>query len=249
MKRTHIVVLAMFMALVFMFPSNNVFAATYAGGSILNIVPGDINGDGRVDVKDKITLARYLRGENVRYVRAALDTDGNGVINRGDYARLANYIDGKKVCVYPIDKYGFTWPAPGTEYVTQYYGERIMPASGEKRFHKGIDIPATMGTPVVAVADGEVVAASNNCEHRDKKACGCNGGAGNFIRIRVADGVEVCYYHLRNVPEGLFDEGHKVRRGDIVGYVGDTGMAMTPHLHFAIKENGKTVNPLRYIYK
>ncbi|MBA4373526.1 MAG: hypothetical protein C0402_11775 [Thermodesulfovibrio sp.] len=122
------------------------------------------------------------------------------------------------------------WPVAGR--VTSSFGERDHPRSGEPKFHTGIDIAAEPGTPVKATADGIV------------SFSGWSGGGGNLAVIEHGFGFSTYYAHNRMV---VVKVGQKVRRGEVIGYVGSTGNSTGPHLHYEIIRSGKVVNPLSYI--
>ncbi len=122
------------------------------------------------------------------------------------------------------------WPAKG--FITDGFGYRIDPFTGKRAFHKGIDISARRGTPVVAPADGIVTMA------------GKTKGYGNFVVINHQNNIETRYGHLRDI---FVKKGQIVKRGDVIGTVGNTGRSTGPHLHFEVRVNGKAVNPRDYI--
>jgi murein DD-endopeptidase MepM/ murein hydrolase activator NlpD len=96
--------------------------------------------------------------------------------------------------------------------------------------HQGIDFAAPTGTPVVAAGDGEVVEA------------GPRAGYGNWLRIRHADGWDTAYAHLSGFAAGL-KPGLAVRQGEVVGFVGESGEATGPHLHYEVWRDGVRVDP------
>jgi murein DD-endopeptidase MepM/ murein hydrolase activator NlpD len=100
------------------------------------------------------------------------------------------------------------------------------------RPHYGIDYGAPTGTPVMSTADGVVV------EARYKP------GEGNFIRVRHTSRYDTCYLHLSRYAKGL-KRGSRVTQGQVIGYVGMTGLASGPHLDYRVSENGKWLNPLK----
>jgi murein DD-endopeptidase MepM/ murein hydrolase activator NlpD len=113
------------------------------------------------------------------------------------------------------------------------FGIRRDPFTGGLEFHKGIDLSAPAGTPVVATADGRVEKAEWN-----------SGGYGNVVVINHGRGIKTLYAHLSKI---LVREGQKVRRGQIIGLVGSTGKSVAPHVHYEVEVNGEAVNPIRYI--
>jgi murein DD-endopeptidase MepM/ murein hydrolase activator NlpD len=122
------------------------------------------------------------------------------------------------------------WPTVGMW--TSSFGWRADPFTQEQEFHKGIDIAAGWGSPVVATADGSVIAINN-----DKML-------GRSITISHGFGVTTLYAHLNKV---LVRIGQKVKRRDIIGEVGNTGKALGPHLHYEVHLNDKAMNPYSYI--
>ena len=108
---------------------------------------------------------------------------------------------------------------------------RLHPVLGVNRPHLGVDYGAPTGTPVVSVANGRVVSATNS------------GGSGNMVRLRHTNGYETYYLHLSRFANGMHS-GARVVQGQIIGYVGATGLATGPHLDYRIRKNGTFVNPL-----
>jgi murein DD-endopeptidase MepM/ murein hydrolase activator NlpD len=107
---------------------------------------------------------------------------------------------------------------------------RFHPVLGVSRPHNGVDYAAAAGTPVRAVADGVIGRA------------GWGGGYGNVVDIRHSRGYMTRYAHLRGFASGI-RAGTRVRQGDVIGYVGATGLATGPHLHYEFHSNGRAVDP------
>lgn len=116
--------------------------------------------------------------------------------------------------------------------ITSGYGKRRHPKTGEIDFHTGIDISASPGSPVRATADGIVSFA------------GWSGGSGNLVVLEHGFGFSTLYAHN---SMNTVEVGQKVKRGDIIGYVGSTGNATGPHVHYEVWKNGSHVNPKGYI--
>lgn len=126
------------------------------------------------------------------------------------------------------------WPVAisGTG-ITSYYGTREHPIAGVVRFHQGIDIGNTpFGSPVVAAADGVVTYA------------GELGSYGNCVMIYHGDGITTLYAHGQKI---LTQNGAEVKQGDLIMEVGSTGNSTGPHLHFEVRVNESTTNPLNYV--
>lgn len=135
---------------------------------------------------------------------------------------------------------GFAWPTPGFTYLSsEWYEDR------EVYNHGGIDIAGAgiMGTPVVAAADGTVIASNSSCTHNWGKSysCGCGGGYGNYVMISHAEGKMTVYGHLTSLTVST---GQTVSRGQVIGYVGSTGNSTGPHLHYECRLNGVRYNPM-----
>jgi murein DD-endopeptidase MepM/ murein hydrolase activator NlpD len=122
------------------------------------------------------------------------------------------------------------WPVAGR--VSSPYGYREHPKTGERDFHSGMDIASNPGTPVKATADGIVSFA------------GWSGGSGNLVALEHGRGFSTYYAHNRLVA---VKAGQKVKRGDILSYVGSTGNSTGPHLHYEIWKEGRSLNPVTYI--
>jgi len=122
------------------------------------------------------------------------------------------------------------WPTRG-RFVSGF-GGRPSPFTGLPSVHHGVDIAAAQGTPVVAPAAGTV------------DAVGRKGGMGNRIEIEHRDGLRTLYGHL---SEMLVRRGQTVQRGQVIGYVGNTGLSSGPHLHYEVHLHGVPINPIRYI--
>ncbi|MDN5347390.1 MAG: hypothetical protein PWP65_954 [Clostridia bacterium] len=130
----------------------------------------------------------------------------------------------------PVEK-SFRWPVPGVYFVTSGFGPRIDPVEGIDGFHTGIDIGASMGTPVVAAADGLVTTA------------GWAGNYGQAVFIRHNNNLETRYCHLSGIAAR---RGQEVNAGEVIGYVGSTGKSTGPHLHFEIRRGNRPTNPVDY---
>jgi murein DD-endopeptidase MepM/ murein hydrolase activator NlpD len=122
---------------------------------------------------------------------------------------------------------GMMMPAAGR--ITSYFGYRFHPILHFTRFHAGVDIGASWGSPIVAAGDGQVVAA------------GWAGGYGRQVQIAHAGGLVSSYAHMSEI---VAQPGSFVHQGQLIGYVGSSGMSTGPHVHFEVKLRGTPVNPL-----
>jgi len=122
------------------------------------------------------------------------------------------------------------WPVDGQ--VSSSYGYRLHPKTGARDFHSGMDIAADPGLPVKATADGIVSYA------------GWSGGSGNLVALEHGFGFSTFFAHNRLVAVKV---GQKVKRGDILGYVGSTGNSTGPHLHYEVWKEGKALDPITFI--
>jgi murein DD-endopeptidase MepM/ murein hydrolase activator NlpD len=121
-------------------------------------------------------------------------------------------------------------PVKGGRY-TSGFGDRRHPLLGIMRMHTGVDWAAPAGTPILAAGDGTV------------ELVGGKGGYGNYVRIRHANGYSTAYGHMSRYAEGVAP-GVTVKQGQIIGYVGSTGLSTGPHCHFEVLVNNNFVNPM-----
>lgn len=128
----------------------------------------------------------------------------------------------------------FQWPVPSSHTITSNYGYRIHPISGTKKLHAGIDIGAAGGANIVAGDSGTVMLAS----------FGYNGGYGNYIIINHGNGVTTRYAHCSNL---YVSTGETVTKGQVIAAVGSTGASTGNHLHFEVRINGESQNPMNYL--
>lgn len=120
------------------------------------------------------------------------------------------------------------------KHMASGFGYRSDPFTKIRKFHKGMDFTAKTGTPIYATGDGVV-----------RKADASLSGYGNHIEISHGYGYLTLYAHLSKYK---VKAGQKVKRGDIIGYVGSTGRSEAPHLHYEVHKNGEVVNPLNFYY-
>ena len=122
------------------------------------------------------------------------------------------------------------WPVTG--WLTSAFGKRTDPFTRKNAFHNGIDIAASFGSPIMATADGFV-------SHVKREKIG-----GNVVIISHGGGYTTVYCHLSKFK---VKPGQKVKRGDVIGLIGQTGKSLGPHLHYEVRVNGTPVNPYYHI--
>ena len=128
-----------------------------------------------------------------------------------------------------------TWVTPVSGYrLTSAFGMRKHPVLGVVRMHNGVDMACATGTPIYATRAGTVTRTAYQA-----------GGAGNYVSINHLDGFSSIYMHMTHY---VVSAGQTVSQGQLIGYVGNTGISTGPHLHFGISYAGTYVNPLAYIY-
>lgn len=115
--------------------------------------------------------------------------------------------------------------------ITSGYGMRLHPIKGYNKYHKGVDLGAPTGTAIKAAGDGVII------------KYGYYGEYGNFVKIRHSNGYETAYGHLSRYEKGLV-VGSRVSQNQVIGYVGSTGSATGPHLHYEVIYKGSNINPM-----
>lgn len=126
----------------------------------------------------------------------------------------------------------FKWPTPGYTRITSPYGMRTHPILRTKRMHTGIDIGAPKGANVVAAENGKVIFA------------GWNNAYGQTVIISHGGNITSMYAHLTSYSVKV---GQEVKKGAVIAKVGSTGWSTGPHLHFEVRKNGNTIDPMPYL--
>jgi len=142
-----------------------------------------------------------------------------------DLARHKSIMLAHIPAIQPIEK--------GQGRIVSGYGMRYHPILKYRRMHWGIDITAPSGTPIYATADGTI------------SFKGRMGGFGKTCKINHGYGYETLFGHMKTIT---VRKGQKVKRGEIIGYVGNTGLSEAPHVHYEVMYNSKKVNPVNYFY-
>jgi murein DD-endopeptidase MepM/ murein hydrolase activator NlpD len=173
--------------------------------------------------------------------------DNNKVRDTGKIIYASMYVNGEEINLYnfkynkieeyynikgkSITKSLMKTPINGAR-LSSSFGMRKHPILGYNKMHRGTDFAASSGTPIMASGSGTVT-----------RARWCGGG-GNCVKIKHNSTYETIYAHMKAFAKGI-KEGRKVRQGQIIGYVGSTGMSTGPHLHYEVIVNGKKVNSQR----
>lgn len=166
---------------------------------------------------DKATITSMLTAQN-KNIKSQIDT------TKASVADLLSMMEGRSgaLASFP-DK----WPVNGG-VISSPYGGRTDPVSGGSEYHQGVDIALEYGEPVYAAGAGTITQA------------GVNGGYGIFASIDHGNGYKTQYGHMSAVA---VKSGQKVGKGEIIGFVGNTGYSTGPHLHFEVLSDGQTIDP------
>ncbi len=158
-------------------------------------------------------------------LRTAYQTKSFDVI--GDLIKNKEKMLASTPSIQPISNKNLTHIGSG-------FGYRIDPIYKDLRAHKGMDFNAPLGTPIYATADGKVIDAGFN-----------TGGFGNRVVINHGYGYQTLYGHMLRIKARV---GQEVKRGELIGYVGNTGKSTGPHCHYEVHRNGYPVDPIYYFY-
>ena len=181
---------------------------------------------------------KYVNGEaqpaiitNVTTIKEPIDK----VVLKGTKSYGSNYTGGGT----PVVTTGsWGWPTISPYIITSYYGFRWG------RLHAGIDISGCgFGSPIYSIGEGTVSAVTNNCADRGYYGSKCGGGYGNAVRVKYSNGMEVIYSHIMgsNIRVSV---GQHVSKGQVVGYMGNSGSSTGTHLHFQVNMPSGSVNPM-----
>ena len=200
---------------------------------VASVFASDVDFNSEMQVNDRIRIvvpALYYEGQFVKWG----DIQAAELVNsRKTYRAFrfgGSFYDAKGNA---MKRAFLASPLPFNPRVTSGFArQRMHPILGANRPHLAIDYGAPTGTPVQAVANGTVTSA------------GWDGGYGNLVQIRHSGGLGTGYAHLSSISPGI-RAGTAVSQGDIIGRVGQTGLATGPHLHFMMTERGRPINPQR----
>ena len=195
-------------------------AADYLGALASKIDVGEVGTGDRFDL---------VLGPNRQLLYAGLSraTGGDLQLVRWTTNGRSEWIDAADTARPEPVASGMLWPVAGR--ITSYFGYRYHPILHFTRLHAGVDFGAHWGSPIYAAADGQVVRA------------GWAGGYGRQVRLAHVGGLVSSYSHMSQIAA---EPGSIVRRGQLIGYVGSSGLSTGPHLHFEVLRGGVPVNPL-----
>ncbi len=187
-------------------------------------------GDSFVVVVDE----QRIEGEFYRYgtIFAARFTNKNRAMDAVIYPDQEGRLGYYDLNGHPLRKMFLRSPLKFSRITSSFSNSRFHPVLKKRMPHYGVDYGAPVGTAVHATADGVVTLA------------GRNGGAGNMVRIRHPNGYQTNYLHLSKYGSGV-RKGVRISQGQVIGYVGSTGLSTGPHLDYRVKHNGSWINPLR----
>ena len=131
------------------------------------------------------------------------------------------------------EKTDYRWPVPASKTITSLFGNRSIALYGRERMHTGIDIIASTGEEVLAAQSGTVLVSVND------------PGWGEYLIINHGNNVVSLYAHLN---ARAVERGETVEAGQVIGWVGNSGLSEAPHLHFELRKSGKSINPLQFTY-
>ena len=187
------------------------------------------------------------RGDWFEILYEKFEDDNNKVRDTGKIIYASMYVNGEEINLYnfkfnniedfydikgkSITKSLMKTPINGAR-LSSSFGMRKHPILGYNKMHRGTDFAARSGTPIMASGSGTVT-----------RARWCGGG-GNCVKIKHNSTYETIYAHMKAFAKGI-KEGRKVKQGQIIGYVGSTGLSTGPHLHYEVLVNGKKVNSQR----
>lgn len=197
-------------------------AADYLKAIATRIDVGEVAPFDRFD----FAVAKGVPGEPDRLIYAGLDRAQYEDVKllRWNLGGRSDWFDGSTA---PRVSSGLMAPVAGR--ITSGFGYRYHPILRYARLHAGIDFGAAWGSPIAAAADGQVVGA------------GWAGGYGRQVRIAHSGGIVTTYSHMSGIAA---EPGTIVKQGQVIGYVGSTGLSTGPHLHFEVRIGGQPVNPL-----
>ncbi|MGL9725778.1 MAG: M23 family metallopeptidase [Wolbachia sp.] len=194
----------------------------------------DIAPESKLEVLFEKSLSDQKAEEKILYTSLTIDKKAISLYNY----KLQNNKEGyfNKEGISLRDSKFFINPLSGEYRISSKFGNRKHPIHGKIAFHKGVDYAAKFGIPIYAAAEGMI------------EYMGNNGSYGKYIKIKHKNGYSTCYAHVSKFGSDI-KFGSQVKQGQIIAYVGSTGVATGPHLHYEVIYNGKHINPLTVVHK
>jgi murein DD-endopeptidase MepM/ murein hydrolase activator NlpD len=209
---------------------NNVYRAIFEA----NPIPDSARSKAMEKQKEILLVAGMDQGDLAGSIFTSLNNITNRVAHQSkSYDEIAGFIKDKAnllACtpaIQPVSNKDLSRIASG-------FGSRIDPVYKTVKMHEGLDFAAPQGTPIYATANGTVIVAGNTAN-----------GYGNHVNINHGYGYETVYGHMVRVK---VHAGQKVKRGEIIGWVGSTGKSTGPHCHYEVHKNGQKVDPVYFFY-
>lgn len=211
--------------------------ATYYAGAEGALATGWLNLSGNTYYLNSKTGERRTGWISLKGEKYYLNPT-TGILARNQWVDKETYVGENGAMIPGYAGHSFRWPLSADfAYVTSYFGPRESPGGIGSTDHKGIDISAPTGTRIYAAESGTILSMKKASE---------SGGSGNYTIIDHGKGVYTEYMHQDSFYNKL-KVGDKVRKGDLIGFVGATGNVTGPHLHFGVLVNGVNRNPLDYV--
>lgn len=227
--------------------ASNLYSSLYYAGLLQNVQPETITKILRIHAYDTDFRRRLRAGDSIEFFFDLKDETGpdaapgellyTAITAGNESSRFYRFRTSDGLVDYYDDqgnnsrKFLMRRPVRGDVRLTSGYGLRFHPLLNERRMHTGVDWATAPGTPVLAAGNGTL------------EEVGRKGQYGNYIRIRHANGYQTAYGHMSRFAAGAA-AGVKVRQGQVIGYVGSTGLSSGPHLHFEVLVNKRFVDPL-----
>lgn len=215
-----------------------------AGGAEVTVNPGEVEFLGEADIEEPFDADLPAAAGASRVPQAAEQADVEervsllkraavylGAVASGQEVTLLDLVNSLEAKRDHLASSPSIWPAKG--WLTSRYGYRISPFTGSRQFHAGLDIAGEKGTDIIAPARGRVVFS------------GKRGPLGKSVILDHGHGVRTQYGHA---DELLVKKGQTVERGEEIAKMGNSGRSTGPHLHYVVEVDGKTRNPLDYIF-
>ncbi|MEM1371010.1 MAG: M23 family metallopeptidase, partial [Pseudomonadota bacterium] len=229
--------------------ANSLYASVYYAGLLQNLAPAQIMQILKIHAYDTDFRRRIRPGDNVVFFFTHSEADLNDgppgellftqINSGGETSTFYRFrADNGEWDFFSDDgnnsrRFLMRKPVRGTDVrLTSGFGMRMHPLLNRRRMHNGVDWAARSGTPILAAGKGTITYA------------GRKGANGNYVRIRHANGYQTSYSHMRRFAPGV-KTGVRVRQGQVIGYVGSTGLSSGPHLHFEVLVNKRPTNPMK----